>query len=104
MRKLRAKKRRRIVSTGSADAENFQLLRAGRQLCHAAAAIDMKLHELFKISFSISAQPDQHNKLCAVLRHLIECVLGGPPETVRCSGDASHIGRKTKVAEPRGRN
>ena len=51
-------KRGSIVSAGSADAENFQLLRAGCQLRNAAAAIDMKLHELFKISFSISAQAE----------------------------------------------
>src|SRR5579864_1964627 len=103
MRELRAEQRRSIVSAGSADAENLKLLRTGRQLRHAPAAIDMKLHEFFKIDFSISTKPDQHHKLCAVLRHFIECVLSGPPEAVRCSREASHIGRKTKVANTRGR-
>ena len=98
------KKRRRIVSAGSADAENFKLLLAGRELRDAAATIDMKLHEPFKIGFNISAQPDQHHKLRAILRHLIEYAFGTPPEPVRCDGDAGHIGRKPKVAEVSGRN
>ena len=53
--------------------------------------VKMKLHQLFKINFSVGPQPDQNHQFSPVLDYVIESIFGGPPEAVTAGKNARTI-------------